>query len=433
MSSAEENSQAAAQDNAPPPAPAETAPAATEPETSVESADATAPESETAAASEEFDPYADLEDDIDTQPATLDQVLKTPVGKRMYQGYKFTKELSKPTTDGGIGHLPSVQDVKTYFAAHRGQTAMWQDYTSGDPARIGKFLGHWFGPDQQTGQMRPASVAALEHLEPMLASNPEAYGLIASPVMSRYGTTLIDKWQSATEPKLKDALYQAAQIVHHDLTGEWLPETAFKANGQSTQNGQPVVNPDRQALDAEWQRLNAAKQQAVRETQGQWNAKLEHSEKATISSELDKALKPILEMKIKTPELYESLKDRMSAQVNAALRVDPEVWGLYQAKVEAARRTGNPAAIEKVIESFVALAIPVIRAKRGPFLKGAGVVIKQQSNDKHAQLRDIASHAAPSNTGVAVKRSVVPASAPKPGESREEYRERRLVEAMNPA
>lgn len=399
------------------PAPSpDNAPEITEPETS-EPEDATAPEPEAAASEEEIDPYADL-DDLGDQTA-IEKFLTTPRGREIYANHKLVEGLAKPTTQGGIGHVPSVQKIREYFDDHRYTVALRSDFTSGDPARIGKFLAHWFAPD------RPGAMAALQHLEPALATfGAEAYGQIAAPIMTRYEKSLIDKYHSTPDQGLKDALYQAVQIVHKDLTEEWLPESVFK-NGRA----QPQ-NPERDQIASEWQRLNAAKQAAFREARTQWDSKLQSAEAATLNGEIDKALKPLHEMRAKTPELYESLKERMAKQVHESLRSDPAIWGLYQAKVDAARKTGNPAAVEAVMKDFLALAVPAIRDKRGTFLKGAGVVIKQQNGDRHAQLRSIASHVAPSNNGAPPKRSVVPASVRRPGESNEDYRERRMLEAM---
>ncbi len=154
------------------------------------------------------------------------------------------------------------------------------------------------------------------------------------------------------------------------------------------------------------------------------------AEDRVLNGQVDAALKPLTEMKIKQPVVYDSLKARMLAEVKSAVTADPQVWALYQQKVEAARRTGNPAMLQHIESALLNLAVPVIRSKRAEFLKGAGVVIRQNNADRHAQLREVASHVAPGNTGVALKKSVVPASVRKPGESRDDYYERRMREAI---
>lgn len=424
LSNGSEPSQAALVESAP--APESNAPEITEPETSADGADATATDPNLAA-NEEPDPFADLDDPGD-QPA-LEAFLTTPRGREIYQGYKFVQELAKPTAQGGIGHAPTIQDVRQYFTDHQNTLAMRNDFTSGDPGALGKFFGHWFGPDRN-GQPKASAMAALEHLEPTLAKfGADIYGQIANPVMSRTEAAMVEKWKAAPG-NLKSTYYHTVQALHHSLTGEWLPED-LGTSGNRPANGQPSVDPGRAQLDAEWQRLNQAQSRARQEVEGQWNAQLERSEVASLSSVIDQALRPLAEVRTKTPEIYESLKDRMIGQVKTAMRADPQLWNLYQAKVIAARKTGDPAAVESVMKDYLALAMPIIRDKRNPFLKGAGVVIRQQNGDRHAQLRSVASHVAPANNGAPPTRSVVPSSKPKPGEDRDTYRERRIREAMS--
>lgn len=397
----------------------------------VDPADTTAPEPELAD-QEEIDPYADLDESGDQ--TAIEAFLKTPRGREVYANHKLVEQLAKPTTQGGIGHVPSVQQVKQYFKAHRDAVAMGTDFTSGDPARVANFFAHWFGADQN-GQFRPSSMAALQHLEPTLARiGPEAYERVAAPVLERYQKALVADWRAENkDPELKRALLVAAHVLHNRLNDEWLEagkEDAAWGGGATMPTTASPGRPGRAELDAEWQQLNQAKQASQRQLQNQWDAKLDQSETATLSSEIDKALKPLADMRSKTPEMYEALKERMAKQIRTAVQADPELWNLYQAKVELARRTGNPAAIEGVMKEYLGLAGPVIREKRGPFLKGAGVATRKQSDDRHAQLRSIASHTAPANNGAPVRKSIAPASSPKPGESKDDYMARRFAEAM---
>ncbi len=377
---------------------------------------------------EEDNPYADLDDPGD--PAAIEAFLKTPRGREIYQGHKFVEALAKPTAQGGIGKIPTVQDVKEYFNSHIYHMNMWNDFTSGDPARVENFFVHWLRPDQN-GQPKPA----LDLLEPTLAKLGDGvYQKIATPVLSRYEGQLINRWRETSDQAVKQALYQSAQTLHYDMTGEWLPEQAFQGGvaqaGVSQYNGHANGQNN---LTSEWGRLQAAQQQlqaqqdAVRrDTETRWSNSLESAKASALSSHIDKALTPMVKIKIETPEIYASLKDRLIRQVQAGMQEDP----VYLAKVDRARRAGNPEAIQGLVNEYIAAAIPVIRDRREPFLKGAGVVRRQQSDDRHAQLRSIAAQSAPANNGAPPQRSVVPNTQPKPGETKEAYRERRMLESM---
>src|ERR1041385_7828200 len=149
-------SQANVPDEGPPPANTESAqPPA---ETSV-NADTTAkPEVEP-------NPYDETPPDAEIPQATLDVVLKTPRGQEIYQGYKAMKELGKPVEQGGIGHVPTVDQARNYFMAYRDRVMMDGDLNSGNPQQIGRLLNHIFDP--QRGE---ANIPIAQNLATSLAN-----------------------------------------------------------------------------------------------------------------------------------------------------------------------------------------------------------------------------------------------------------------------
>ena len=405
------------QAEAPTPETAET-PIEEAPETgaSEQIADATAPETGV----EEPNPYDEPEESPADQKV-VEQFLRTPRGREIYAQAKLSRELSKPSSEGGIGHVPSVADIRSYFDSHRAAVQMYADFSSGDPRRLGGFLAHWFGPQN------PAAGQALDNLEPMLAQfGPQAYGRIAAPVLDRFMRgPLREAWGAEKDPNAQAALYKAIQTAYHAVAGEWLPLEIFTEGQAPQSNG---TSAERQQIAAEWGRLNTAREQGQREINQHWDAKLGEAEAAILNGEIDKALKPLADMKAKTPVVYESIRERFAKEIAAAATSDPQTWAVYQARVEQVRRAGGSQ--EEVVQTLLPVLVSAIASKRPAFLKGAGVVVKQSSDDRHAQLRRIASNTVPSNTGVPVKKSVVPASARKPGESRDDYAQRRVVEAM---
>ncbi len=107
-------------------------------ETSVNTADTTAQTQQTEQ-QHEPNPYEADDAETDIPPATLDTLLQTPRGKEIYQGYKAMRELGKPVAEGGIGHVPTIDQTRTYYGAYRDRALMDGDLASGDPSKVGRF------------------------------------------------------------------------------------------------------------------------------------------------------------------------------------------------------------------------------------------------------------------------------------------------------
>ena len=68
---------------------------------------------------------------------------------QVYPSHKFVRALQKPIEEGGIGHLPSVEEVQQYYSAYADRIAMESDFAAGDPQTAAEFVNRWFGPDEQ--------------------------------------------------------------------------------------------------------------------------------------------------------------------------------------------------------------------------------------------------------------------------------------------
>ncbi len=395
-------SQTGSQD-APPESPTETVEsspeAPVEGETSAEGADATAqPETEP----EPEQPLDAATETPEGEPQTLDVFLKTPRGKEIYQGFKQLREYSKPVAEGGIGHTPTVEQIRDYYGAYRDRILMDHDLSSGNPQQATQFANYVFGP-QADGQPRPNAHVLAAQLAPTLARvNPEAYAAAANPFLSNYNTALWDRWAEAKTPNLKAALYQAAQMLHYDMTGQYKPVAELGGANGTQQQADPFA-AERSALAAERQRI----EQYHSEQQTAQARAMENHVAGIITQgfhgELDKALTKLKSLPNKTDSWYERRRREFGESVVRDVPThNPHAWSIYNTAYQQAIRTNNPALHQAAAQQFANLASPVIAAKAKQFVdEELGVYVKQ-SETRNSQLRSIDGHRLPSSSGSAV-------------------------------
>jgi hypothetical protein len=403
-----------------PATPAETSPAETETEsteTPVETPAAVETSAETpadaTAETEPENPY-EQEPDAEVAPQTLDVLLKTPRGKEIYASHKLNREIAKE-----IGHVPTVEQAAQYYGAYRDQVLMNEDLSSGNPQQAERLISHLFHPNRGEG----AHVVAAKLGEVLAKTSPEAYAAAAQPFIANYGNELWDRFEKATDPAVKQALYQAAQLVHKDFTGKWKDVK----NGQlaNATEADPLAN-ERAELAQERERVQQIRQQQAESDQRRWTNEFGATVAKGMFDELDKALAPLKSLYKDTPKRYERSRKIFHDEVVSEVPKNRQAWDLYQVQLAKARRSGSQEDREAAAREYVKLATPVILAKRKQFLEEEGVAVKQASDARHTELRSIESHQAPSNGGPPVKPSTGPPLERKPGESQTAWNLRQL-------
>lgn len=106
------------------------------------------------------------------EPDTPEQLLggildpNSTRGQKIWSSYKFMKDLVKPESEGGIGHEPTVEDIKAYHGNHSTLNQMMTDFES----QPGVFI-------QAMTNVNPEATAQMitelpKVLDQMAASNP---------------------------------------------------------------------------------------------------------------------------------------------------------------------------------------------------------------------------------------------------------------------
>ena len=370
-------------------------------ETNVEGADKTATQT-----TEEENPYSvEVEETSGELPQqTLDTILKTPRGKEIYQNHKIISEISKPVSEGGIGHVPSVEQFKEYYATYRDRVTMDHHLNSGDARGAQEFINFAFGKDRGQG----VNVVAQNLAETLLANNPQAFQAASLPFVGRYVSGLWERFKSLPDARNEDGslnwsadkydLYKAAQIAHRDLTGEFMKPSDIGL--EPAQQGQPDPYANQKAdLD---RKLNEIRQWETNNRQSQvnnWNNKVSTDIGTQFFSEIDKALAPVKSMHPQAPGIYSAARKNFHDSMIKAMQANTHAWDIYQTRLAEARQIGSQEAANVAIGEFMKLAKSTIRENFRNHLKQFGVVLKTTSNARHDQLNNSSTKTDVGNNG----------------------------------
>jgi hypothetical protein len=361
----------------------------------------------------EADPYET--DDGEVPAETLNTLLKSDRGRQIYASHKTLREYQKPLEQGGIGHVPTVEQLRNYYSTYRDRVMMDNDLTSANPQQAERLLSYLFNPERGPGAQTVASQLA----STLAKLNPETYATAAQPFITNYAGALHDRYKEARDSgdeKLRNALWFAANVAHYDMTGEWLKEGAPAQNGQQPD---PLAE-ERQRLAQERSEIERMRSETYQRQDQGWRQQTSAKIGAAVMGEIDKALGPL--KATSAPMIYQALKQTFHDKVLAGAQRDSHAWDLYQVKVQQAR---SDPSVDLPAE-YLRLITPVIKEERKKFLEEAGVTVKQQSDARHAELRQIDGNKTLSNgsgspgapLGAPVKRN--------PGESSADFNLRQL-------
>ncbi len=396
-------------------APVEAEPASTTEATTSGQVESQAPADQAPA---ETNPY-EADEGEDVAPQTLNTLLASDRGRQIYHSFKTLREFAKPLDQGGIGHVPSVNQIRDYYSTYRDRVMMDNDLATADQPSADRVLGYVFNP--QRGE---ATNSIAQQLAPTLARlNPETYAAAAQPFITNYAGALFERYQQAKESgdeKLRSALWYAANVANYDMTGKWLTDAA-PANGAANGHAKDPLAMRQAELDQREQAIHQQQQQSYQQQVQQWNQAVNGRIGQAVNGEIDKALAPL--KATSAPRIYESLRRDFHNLVVSGANRDPHAYSIYMARVQEAKRDGS---VDLPAE-FVRLIQPVIKAERKKFLEEAGVTIKQQSDARHAELRQVDQQNGLSNGGGAGPSPV--SSNPvarQPGESSRDFNLRQL-------
>jgi hypothetical protein len=395
-------------------------------------------------------------------PEKVEEVfLRTQRGRQMLTSFKALRDLAQPPEKGGIGRVPTMEEIKEADIAHRDAMAMRHEFEN-DPL---SFANNLFTVNPETGRTflgEPDKAArvleAIPHalFQAAQATNSPVYANMlaaySAPVFSRffdyqYSQALampeetpqqIQQYRQANQipPLLDDKIrmLDALQISEFKAFGKARPMTWTP--GRPVNNGTPMADPEKAEL---LERLRVADQTIAQGRQFQVNSivqNIESTAKTSALADIDVALKHAGVDKVYNDVVLRSQKNEMYQELNAALPAhDPSGWQRYQIQLQQASR--GQATSDQVAKTYRQLFqnalrhSPLIQQRFNDLVKGA----KSHVDAQHASRSESQYRTEPNGAGVPASASVVSGQqlARQSGESLEDYNTRRILAARQRA
>lgn len=335
---------------------------------------------------DEFAPDDDLDaaQEDAAKPNLLD--LKQPRGKRIYQSYKAYKQIAE-----AVGQELTPESAKQHFESHADKLAMEAEFTSGDPAQVGNWLGYWNSVSPQ------AMNSAAAQMPDLLAQhNPQAYQAMAVPVLTRYIHALYNRAQQEADPERQKAMLYTAQMADWDLFGSFKKADELKAApGPLDEREAQVQQGLKRIEDFNKEQQNARSRE--------WYSGVQKANNSVLEADVDKALAPL--KPTLAGRVYSAAKRDFIEAVEQHLNKDVDGQRIFNLQVSRTQMTQQGQ--EAITAAFTQRASRAVRALAPGFLKEAGIAAQARSEERHTALASAqAAGTAPAGAGVPVKQSI---------------------------
>ena len=338
-------------------------------------------------------PPAEAATDPDQEIGAL---LATPRGRRIYAAHKAMRELSELPEKGGIGFTPTANDIKEFHAAQQDWRMMQQDFSTPEPVAQERFLGFWFGPNQN-GQPRPGTEELVEKLPVYLNErNPEAFRRLSQPMYEGLALRFMELSKQSADPAEQDLLAKAADLISRDQLGRPLVTPSSQPSQASS------LPPEIQRELDEARRLKASLQQqqqtSTQRAQTAFLSDIDSRGEQQLIADVDKALEAAKGVKEANPFMYEAARDRLVSQLKDHLSRNHSGMARVDYQKQRALQTMDPQMVGSVVQERRRLYADPLRQLRGEALKALGVTLKAQAAVTTDQRNQSAGKTAPASS-----------------------------------
>jgi hypothetical protein len=388
-------------------------------------------------------PDPDLEE-LKALLGNVDPKTLTNRGRDIYAAFKARRELKASPEQGGLGFLPTTDDIKKYYD----NSTQWEASEFEFQNNPESWLLNHLGPNEE-GQLSPGALNVIDNFLPVLQNvNPQLFNRAVEPLISTTLSNLQREVSSIPEGQGKDTdpygvddrtrLQDAIDI----LTAKWGRGT--RTNGQTPQpSARPAALPagqpndplaqERAQIQQERERLNheygLLKKAAV-------DSVTDHVNR-TVFSQINADIVNLAKAQGVTPDrfptewMYNQWIEGFRGAVASAVKGNPTIgkapynpngWENFQIQFNRAsavaangnlgRRydpTQDPYAKEAV-KAYLLIARPAIKDLAHQYLKDAGVSIVNGNGARtaaQAPSAEALAHREPATAGAPVAHSVV--------------------------
>lgn len=373
--------------------------------------------------------------------------LRTPRGKQMLTSFKTNRELQKPWEDGGIGTVPTVEEIREGHGFRNDVRVMRHEFRDNPTGFASNVLGlkvdqggnavdgisSYFGGPAEVEQF----LSSLPKVLAQHANTPTGQRLIDAYATPIFKSFLDTQYQSALalpatteqEQNLKARAIDALQMTEYLRFGKARP-----LNGVTAPAGlQPgEVSPEVTELRARAERAEQLLNQQRNTAQGALVNQVKDASRTSAMTDINKILETTGLSKVYPKELLQPLVQDLYKRIDdlvtgaSGTQFDRSGYQTYQIQLADLARDPNPskpAAMYQRIFRNVLQTHPDIKAQLTALVHNA----KSQSDAKIGQQAAAQVRTEPVGNGSPVPTSVLPNGLQKnPGESSAEFNARRL-------
>lgn len=322
------------------------------------------------------------EPDPETPEALLKGVIdpNSSRGKQIWDGYRYVKSLAEaPKEDGsgGIGHIPTVEDVKTYHADHITLGQMIDDFETNPAAMIAGLSSVNPEATVQMIQGLPQILDQLAQRNPQIA---QAYEGLCNTVVDDLVNSFLAQYRNTEDPDTKKWFFATARNIRYFMSNGQRQLTEAEALGRK-----PEADPyaeERARIEAE---KKALRDQATERQVGIWK-----NFRGATFRELDTAVeqtcnwpKEFRDQLAKGAEpILREAENRVFAAVKGSPSAQQELSLLFKRAQRAIATGGNLDAYKaQIVRTYMKYAAPVAAKVRAETLKDYGFKagVKQQT------------------------------------------------------
>lgn len=372
---------------------------------------------QTAASVEEAPVVPDIAaEDPDTPEQLLNGVLdpNSTRGQKIWHAYSLVRDLVKPESEGGIGHEPTVEDVRIYHGNHLTLNQMLTDFES----QPGTFIAGMANVNPEAAAQMITELPKV--LDKMAAENPhmaKAQEGLYEAVNEATVTGLVDLAKGSTGDMQK-FYFNLAKNLKYFISGG-------KVTLQDTMLAEPLdpLANERKQLEAREQRLQSEEQQRAK--------RMWEGFRTTLFTGLDNKLADTFAWPKEIQEnfYFGDLSARKMAEVRSAVgssNVARSELDAIMNRAQAQLRAGQDvsATMQQFQQTYLKYARPHIARIRADVLSKAGTLKPAATAARTGQQTP-----APAAASAVTPPSLMP-DKKKPGEGFEDYALRVMNQAL---
>lgn len=355
------------------------------------------------------------------------QFLKTPRGRMMLQQFKVAQELSKPIAEGGLGRIPTVEEIRESSQDSSSLELMTHEFHNAhqDPIYGPNWIRQWFQP--VNGMIPQGAMAVARAIPGVMAElSPDYYKAVAVPIAVRYMEEWYEKAAAAPDEQTRILFFNVARQMEQDLTGKYreVPESLWK-EGRPQAGG---VDPRQVELDSKLQQINNFQRQQQQHQLAQFNQSVNTTINGLVMADIKAALKPI--EGTLSEESFNDAVDGMYRKVIKTVNGSPENLRNFNILIDRAKSTRQRDDVFAAAVAWRNLARPIIRGMRTGYIKNAASSMKAQSDSRHSTLQEASQKISPGGVQQPTQKDLGSPVKRLPGETHEEFLLRRTRELL---